>query len=116
LAERTGGDFDTGGVVGLWVAWGDAVELTERLQVIHADTVAEEVEKSILKHAAVAVGEHKSVAVEPIWVLWVEGHEAVEEDVGNGSASHGSTGVSAVRLERRINLRNKALSAVCRIA
>jgi hypothetical protein len=36
--------------------------------------------------------------------------------VGNGSASHGSTGVSAVRLERRINLRNKALSAVCRIA
>lgn len=73
LAERTGGDLNTGGVVSLGVTGGDAVELlffwsecglpgqvrnstyTEVLQVIHANGVAKEVKESILEHATVTV-------------------------------------------------------------
>lgn len=55
LAERTSGDLDTWGIVGLWVTWGDAVDGTEGLDVVHGDAVAEEVEESILEHAAVSV-------------------------------------------------------------
>lgn len=104
LAQRTGGDLDTGSVVALGVAWGDAVDLTEVLQVVERDTVAEQVQQSILQHAAMAVGEDEAVAVEPLGVLRVEGHELVEQDVGDRSHAHGRTGVARVGLERGIDL------------
>jgi hypothetical protein len=71
LAKRTSGDLNTGGVVGLGVTGGDAVNLlhksatvcfaqlestyTEVLEVVEGDTVTEQVEQSILQHAAVTV-------------------------------------------------------------
>lgn len=79
LAKRTSGDLNTGGVVGLGVTGGDAVELlqkistrdflgvdnvgqtyTEVLQVVHGEGVAEKVQQSILEHAAVAVANWSS--------------------------------------------------------
>lgn len=73
LAKGTSGDLDTGSVVSLRVTGGNAVELlprelgqglyistkhrtyTEVLQVVHGEGVAEQVQQSILQHAAVAV-------------------------------------------------------------
>ena len=47
---------------------------------------------------------HKSVTVDPIWVLWVECHELVEQDVGNGRHAHRRTRVTRVGLGRGIDL------------
>lgn len=71
LTKRSSGDLNTGGVVGLGVTGSDAVELlgesagtfhleinrayTEGLEVIQGQLVAEEVQQSVLQHAAVAV-------------------------------------------------------------
>lgn len=77
----------------------------ELLQVVDGDAVAEEVEESILKHAAVSVAdgrlakgirfgnwklcsggnlrENETVTVEPVGVLGVELHELVEQDVSD---------------------------------
>lgn len=82
LAERTSGDLNAGGVVGLGVAGGDAVDLTEVLQVVEGELIAEEVEQGVLQHTTVAVGEDEAVTVEPLGVLGVEPHELVEEHMG----------------------------------
>lgn len=52
LTEGTSGDLNTIGNTSLGVAWGDAVELTEVLQVIDGDLVAQKVEESVLEGAA----------------------------------------------------------------
>ena len=82
LAERTSGDLNALGVVGLGVTGGDAVELTEVLEVVEGELVAEQVEQGVLQDTAVAVGEDEAVTVEPLGVLGVEPHELVEQHVG----------------------------------
>ena len=51
-----------------------------------------------------AVGQHKPVSVHPVWILGIEGHELVEEDVGDWCHAHGRTRVAGVRLEGGIDL------------
>ena len=48
--------------------------------------------------------EHESITVDPVWALRVEGHEFVEEDMGNGCHAHGHTGMPGVGFEGGINL------------
>lgn len=81
------------------------ITYAESLQVVDAESIAVEVEESILEHAAVAVAvvaaelekklisfkafpahsrEDESVTVEPLGVLGVELHDPVEKNVGNG--------------------------------
>lgn len=72
LTQRTGGDFDTGGIVRLGVTRGDTAKLlgeisffillsfststyTEGLEVVEGDAVSIEVEQSVLQHASVTV-------------------------------------------------------------
>lgn len=55
LAQRTSRDLNTGGVVSLRVTRGDTVDLTESLDVVEGERVAEEVEERILEHTSVAV-------------------------------------------------------------
>jgi hypothetical protein len=55
LAEWTGGDFDTGCVVGFRMARCDAVYLTEMLEVVQADAISEQMEQGILEHTSVTV-------------------------------------------------------------
>lgn len=87
LTEGTGGHLNTGGVMGLGVAGGDAVELlgkistrlflgmefwktyTESLKVIQSELVTEEVEQRVLQQAAVAVTVRSS---------WLEGLVLIE--------------------------------------
>jgi hypothetical protein len=102
LAEGASGDLNARGVVSLGVAGGPAVHPSEGLKVIETQVIAEEVKEGILEHAAMAVGQNEAVTVEPVGVLGVELHELVEENVGNGSHAHGSTGVSRVTVEGSI--------------
>ena len=106
--------------MGFGVARGDATHLlegvsvgidwiryqtySEVLDVIHGDGIAEEVEESILEHAAMAVGENETIAVDPVGVLRVEAHEFVEEDVSDGGHAHGGTGMAGIGLEGGIDL------------
>lgn len=55
--------------------------------------------------------ENEAVAVDPVWVLWVELHELVEEDVSDWGHTHGRTRVTRVGLEGRIDLLN--MSSAC---
>jgi hypothetical protein len=48
--------------------------------------------------------ENESVSVEPVGVLWVETHELVEKNVGDGSHTHGRTRVARVGFGSRIDL------------
>lgn len=49
--------------------------------------------------------EYESISVDPIRVLGVEGHEFVEEDVGDGGHAHGGAGMAGVRFESGIDLK-----------
>jgi hypothetical protein len=40
--------------------------------------------------------EDKSIAIDPIWILRVEGHKLVEQDVSHRSHAHGRSGVTGV--------------------
>ena len=54
----------------LWVARRDAVNLTELLQVVDADLVAEQVQESILEHATVAVAARVSAIVKSAAIFY----------------------------------------------
>lgn len=56
---------------------------------------------------------HKSVAVEPLWVLWVVVHDPVPEDVSHWGHAHWGTRVTRVGLEGRIDLSTKKALAGC---
>ena len=104
LSQRPGRHLDARSIMSFGVAGGNAVHLTEVLQIVHADFVAEEMEQSILQHASMAVGQHEAIPIDPVGVLWVEGHEFVEEDVGHRRHSHGRARVARVGLEGGIDL------------
>jgi len=58
--------------------------------------------------------EDESVSVEPVWVLRVEGHKLVEQDMGSWCAAHGGTGVTRVGFEGGIDLFNRvSLARMC---
>lgn len=60
--------------------------------------VSGEVKKRVLQHTAVAGGENKAVAVEPVGILGVVPHHLIVQYVPHRSASHRQTGVAGIRL------------------
>lgn len=58
------------------------------------------------------VRKNEAVAVDPVGVLGVEGHELVEQDVGHGGHAHGGTRVARVGLEGGIDLQSGGGSAI----
>lgn len=60
--------------------------------------------RALLRRNVLDLREDESIAVEPIWVLWVEGHEFVEEDVGSRCHAHRGTRVTGVGFEGGIDL------------
>jgi hypothetical protein len=98
LAERTGRDVDAGRVPPLGVAGRLRSPLPERLQVVHRQVVARQVERGILQHACVAGRQHEPVAVGPAGRLRVVPHRLGVEHVGDRRKRHGGTGMPGVRL------------------
>jgi hypothetical protein len=56
---------------------------------------------------------HESVAVDPLWVLWVVVHDPVPEDVGHWGHAHWGARVTGVGREGRIDLNTKKSLAAC---
>jgi hypothetical protein len=50
----------------------------------------------------------KTISVDPVWVFGVEGHEFVEENMGDGRHAHGSSGMTGVRCKGGIDLFSQA--------
>ncbi len=68
LAQRAGGDLDTGVNAIFRMAGRFAVQLPELLDIIQREVVAGEVEIAVLEHTGVAAGEDEAVPVWPIGV------------------------------------------------
>ena len=68
LAERAGGGFHAGGHAHFRVAGGFAVQLAEVFQLGHRQFVAGQVQHGVIQHGGVAVGQHETVAVNPVRV------------------------------------------------
>ena len=54
----------------------------------------------------------KPITIDPIWIFGVEGHELVEQDVGNGCHAHGSSGMTGVGFEGGIDLGKERLVSI----
>ena len=88
LAQRAGGGFDTGRVAELRVAGGLAVQLPEALELLDRQVVAAQVQQRVDQHRAVAVGQHETVAVEPLRVVRAVAQEVVPEHLGDVGHAH----------------------------
>ena len=94
LAQWAGGGFHARGDVDLGVARGLAVQLAKLFQLRHGQLVAGQVQQGIDQHRAVPVGQHKAVAVGPLWVEGVVLQVAVPQHFGNIGHAHGRAGVA----------------------
>lgn len=47
---------------------------------------------------------NKSISIDPIRVLRIEGHELIEENMGHWGHAHRGTGMSGIRCEGGIDL------------
>jgi len=56
---------------------------------------------------------HESVAVDPLWVLWVVVHDPVPKNVGHWGHTHRGTRVTRVGGEGRIDLNTGKSLAAC---
>jgi hypothetical protein len=111
LTQRSSGDLDSVRHADLGVTRGDAVQLPERLQVVHLDLVTHQVEHDVLQSTSVSVGEDESVSVVPLRVGRRGLHDLGPEDVGDGGHSHRGTGVTRVGLGDDIGGKSSDLAA-----
>ena len=93
-SERTGGDFNTACVTVFRMSGGQTFPLTELFQVVHGQTIAEEVKKAVNQHGTVSCGKDKAVATEPLGVLRIVFHVVVPEGERNICGSHRHTGMT----------------------
>ena len=98
LAQRAGGGFHAGGDAHLGVTSGFAVQLAEVFQLAHGQVVACQVQQSVNQHGTVAVGQHKAVAVGPMWVARVVAQVFTPQGHSNIGHAHGCAGVTGVGL------------------
>ena len=98
LAERTGRGFDAGRQAVLRVARRDAAPLAERLEVVHRDRVAGQVEQRVQQHAGVPGRQDEAVAIRPVRVRRGVAQEARPDGVGHRRRAHRGTRVARVGL------------------
>ena len=103
LAERAGGEFDARGVVVFGVAGGFAVQLAEVFQVVQREVVAGEVQRGVLQHGGVAVGENEAVTVVPLGVGRVDAQVFEPEDGSHVGHAHRCAGVTGVGFLYRVH-------------
>ena len=95
-SEGTCGDFNTAGVSVFRMSRCQAFPLTELLQIVHGQTIAEEVKKTVDQHGTVSCREDETVATEPLRVLRIVFHVVVPEGERNICGSHRHTGVTGL--------------------
>ncbi len=103
LPERSGRDFDTGGVSGFRMARCGGLPLSELAQVVEFEAVARQEQQRVLQDRGVAIGEHEPVAVRPGRICRVVLHDTAVEHVAERSERHGGALVTAVGSERAVH-------------
>ena len=94
LAQRTGGDFDAGREAVLRVTRSLGMPLAKVLQVVQRDVVAGKVQRAVLQHGRMAVGEDEAVAVGPRGVCRIVLHVLDEQQVGQRRQRNGRAGMA----------------------
>ena len=97
-AQGSGGDINTGGVTVFGMTGGLGAELTEVLQIVHGQAIAEQVQQAVHQHGAVAGREDEAVAVGPLRVCRVVLHILAPYGISGGRGAHGHSGVAGVGL------------------
>ena len=98
LSERPGGGFHADGVLIFRMARRLGAVLTEGLQVVHRQPIAEQVQKRIDQHGAVPAGEHEAVAIVPLGIGVGVHHVLAPHGVGHGGGAHRHAGMAALGL------------------
>ncbi len=98
LPQRPGGNLNADGVAEFGMAGGLAAPLTEVLQLVQRQVIAEQVQQRVEQHRAMAGREDETVAVGPAWIIRVEGEIITPQGKGAVGRSHGKTGVTGVGL------------------
>jgi hypothetical protein len=127
LAKRTSGDLDTGSIMGFRMTRSNAADLAKVFQIVHGQLVAKEMQQSILKHASMAVSDcgvgsnssrrvadlrqNEAITIDPVGILGIEGHEFIEEHMGDGSKTHRSSRMTRVGFESGIRLPPRSVVA-----
>ena len=106
LTQRAGGGLNAHGVLVLGVAGGLGAELTEGLEVVDGQAVAEQVQKGVQQHRAVAGGKHEAVAVDELGIGGVVDHLTAPQGVGHGGRAHRHAGVAGLGLLHGLGAEN----------
>ncbi len=80
-----------------------AVPLSELLDVGHGQVIAGEKQQAVQQHAAVAGGQHETVAVGPGWVPRIVSEMPRPQDIGHGRGTHRHTRMPRLRVLNGIN-------------
>ena len=96
LAQRAGGGLHAGRFAVFRMPGRGRMQLAEILQIFQGERIAGQVQDRIEQHRAVAVGDHETVAVEPVRVGGVVAVKIVEQDFGNIGHAHRHAGVAGV--------------------
>lgn len=96
LAEGASGGLNAGHVTIFRVAGGGGVQLAEVFEAVEGNVITRQVQQGVLEHGAVAVGEHKTVAVGPVGGGRVKAQKLGKKDGGDVGHTHGHTGVAAL--------------------
>ncbi len=104
LAKRARGRFDALGEVVLWMTGSLGAELAEVLDLIDRHVlVAEQIERCVKQHRAVAGGQDKAVAIGPMRILGIELHDFREQHGCHVGAAHRQARVPGICLLNRVH-------------
>ena len=96
LPQRASGSFYARGNAHFGVASGFAVQLAEVLQLAHWQVIASQMQQRVQQHGAVAVAQHKTIAVIPLWVCRIVAQMAAPQGYGHFSHAHRSSRMARV--------------------
>ena len=94
LTQGACGGLYSRGQVHLWVSRCQAVQFAKLLDLRHWQIVTRQVQQGVEQHGGVAVGEHETVAVDPLRIKGVVLHVVCPQGHGHVRHAHGGSGVT----------------------
>jgi hypothetical protein len=97
LSERSGSRFNAGGDTQFGMSGGSGMQLPEALEFVDGQVVAAQMQQGIDQHRTMSVGQHETVAVDPLRVGRIVFQVAPPEDFGHVGHTHRHSGVAGIR-------------------
>ena len=89
LTQRAGGGFHPWGVAELGMSWCFAAMLAKVLEVVQGKVITGEMQHAVYQHGCMSAGEHKTIAVEPVWIFRVVPHGTHPQHISGRGQAHG---------------------------